>query len=943
MSDSNEWIRVRGARVHNLRNVDVDLPRDRLTVLTGPSGSGKSSLAFDTLHAEGQRRYLETLRVDPRALFDQLQRPDVDLIDGLPPTLCVSQHTASVRPRSTLATLTEIHDHLRLLWARLGTPHCWQCGQPIHKHTIGEIVRQTLGLEEGRKVLILAPLVNQEKGEHREIFQTMRQAGYQRMRVNGVVLDLRDTPRLDPGRPHSIEVVVDRLVVRPALEDRLRESLQTALKLADGAVVVSELTDEGPIDQTYSTRFACPRCRISYSELQPRSFSFNNPQGACPACDGLGLVRRLDPDRLLPNLRWTIKEELEYLRNLAGEAIMLPAFDRRMLQQWRAAFPAEEKWGATTPLERWPKEAREALLHGTTRTAPPFPGLLALLQSPEKEDEADSAADSITDLLGGHFPCPECGGARLNREARSVRFAGKALPEVTALTVAEALAFFADLPVRNGDGRPSARVRQVLLGEITQRLRFLVQVGLGYLTLDRPAPTLSGGELQRARLATHLGAGLLGVCYILDEPTIGLHPRDTDRLLAALRDLQQSGNTVILVEHDESVIRQADWIVDIGPGAGRAGGRVLHSGPAVAVLDQVLPPGRTLPVATLPAPQQFLTIRGARHHNLKNIDVAIPLGRLTCVTGVSGSGKSSLVYEILCRAVRRHLGLASPEPGAHDRIDGLEQIDQIIEVDQTPLGRSSRSNAASYTGIYEEVRQLFAATREAKARGYKANRFSFNTRGGRCEECQGQGVRKVALHFMPELTIPCPVCRGRRFNPATLEIRYKGKSIADVLDLSAEAALDLFQNVPALVRPLQALVDVGLGYLTLGQPSSTLSGGEAQRVKLAAELARTTTGRTLLLLDEPTTGLHFTDVARLVQVLRRLVEAGNTLVIIEHHLDVIAVADWVIDLGPEAGEAGGQVLAAGPPPLIAACPESVTGKWLQKRMLSPPLRPAKLG
>jgi excinuclease ABC subunit A len=945
MTEANGWIRVRGAREHNLHNLSLDLPRDRLTVLTGPSGSGKSSLAFDTLFAEGRRRYLETLRADTRALFEQLQRPDVDLVDGLPPTLSVSQHPGPPRPRSTLATMTEVHDHLRLLWARLGTPHCYQCGTPIRRHAVDEIVREALAGEPGRKVLVLAPLVRDAKGEHKEVFQHIRQAGFLRARVDGLLTEVRENPRLSPRQKHTIELVVDRLVLRPGMEDRLRESIETAVQHGGGLVVLAELVDGDWQDRPYSTRYACPHCQITYSELEPRHFSFNNPYGACPTCDGLGRVWEIDPALVIPDRAWPIKKVLARLRELAGDYADLPTLDKHTLAAMAAAFPhpAGAKWALTTPLERWPADAVDALLHGTTRTEPPFPGLIPALRRclTQTDEEADASAEGL-EALAGYVPCPECGGARLNREARSVRFAGQALHEVTALTVDEALAFFAGLADAPGHppAGPRQRIQTVLVTEILHRLRFLSEVGLGYLTLDRPVPTLSGGESQRARLATHLGAGLLGVCYILDEPTVGLHPRDTDRLLAALRGLQGRGNTVLVVEHDAEVIRQADYLVDMGPGAGKDGGRIVAQGSVAEVMANpasVTAPylGRLRRSSATPqaaqVPRSAITIHGARHHNLKNIDVSFPLGCFIAVTGVSGSGKSSLARDILCHAARRRLGLTAPPPGAHDRIDGLGQIDKVIEVSQAPLGRSSRSSAATYTGIWDEVRRIFANTREAKARGYTASRFSFNVRGGRCEECQGQGVRKVALHLLPDLTVPCPVCGGKRFQRATMEIRYRGQSVADVLAMSVATAREFFANFPNLVRPLQALADVGLGYLTLGQPSNALSGGEAQRVKLAAELARTSTGRTLFLLDEPTTGLHFKDVNNLLAVLRRLVDAGNTLVVIEHNLEVIAAADWVIDLGPEGGEAGGRLLVAGPPPAVAACPESITGRFLRAR------------
>jgi excinuclease ABC subunit A len=952
MAEIAEWVRVRGAREHNLQNLDVDLPRDRLTVITGPSGSGKSSLAFDTLFAEGQRRYLETLRIDARAWFEQLQRPDVDVVEGLPPTLSVEQHAGSARPRSTLATLTEIHDHLRLLWARLGTPYCYQCGRPIRRQSVAEIVRQTLALEEGRKVYILAPVVRGGKGEHREVFQQIRQAGFLRARVNGVLTEVREAPRLNPRQSHTVELVVDRLAIRDGIQPRLAESVETAVKHGQGTVIITQVDDGDWHDHLFNTQYACPTCLINYGMLEPRNFSFNNPYGACPHCEGLGQVWEFDPELIVPDQSWSADRIVARLRGKAPTR--LPAADRRALQALAEAFAVE----TTTPVGGWPADAFQALLHGTQREGGSFLGLIPELKQRLEKAQTEEEKEAVL-AYAGYVPCPECGGARLNREARSVRFAGKALHEATALTVDEAIEFFQPLASGGcespgsasppGGSRPplaqEGQIQTLLVSEILHRLRFLQEVGLGYLTLDRPAPTLSGGEAQRARLATHLGAGLLGVCYILDEPTVGLHPRDTGRLLAALRGLQQRGNTLLVVEHDEEVIRQADYLVDVGPGAGRHGGRLVAHG----TVDEVLRHPDSLTARYLregPAggrhrsgldrqqvlARKALTVRGARHHNLKGIDVAFPLGCLVCVTGVSGSGKSSLTRDILGYAARRHVGLAAPRPGVHDRIEGLQHIDKVIEVDQSPLGRSPRSSAATYTGIFDEVRKIFAATREAKVRGYTASRFSFNVKGGRCEECQGQGVQKVALHFLPDLTVPCPVCRGRRFNRATLEIRYRDRSIADVLDLSVEAALRFFANFPALVRPLQALVDVGLGYLSLGQPSNHLSGGEAQRVKLAAELARTATGQTLFLLDEPTTGLHFADVDNLLGVLRRLVEPGNTLVVIEHNLDMIAAADWVIDLGPEGGDEGGHLVIAGTPEEVARCPASVTGQYLVRHL-----------
>jgi excinuclease ABC subunit A len=921
MAQPGGCIRVRGARTHNLHNVNVDLPLGRLIVITGPSGSGKSSLAFDTLHAEGQRRYLETLGSDTRALFEQLQRPDVDVIEGLPPTLCVSQHAGAPRPRSTLATVTEIHDHCRLLWARLGVPHCWQCGRPVEKCSVAQIARRTLESEEGRKIYLLAPLVRDEAGDHKEVFAQIRQGGFLRARIDGVLHEIRGDVRLNPRQKHTIEVVVDRLVVRQTLGERLTESLNTALKQGSGRIIVTDADDGDWHDQAYSTVLECPVCSLRLPDPEPGLFSFNNPHGACPRCTGYGKVWELDPARIVPDRGLSLGKVLERLQDVLPEAAFA-----------QLAGQLARRHDMKTPLDRLSPDAVPSLLFGEGGLVP---ALRELWEKAQEED--DEEVGELPEALAGFVACPECGGARLNKEARAVTFAEKGLHEVTALTVDEAIAFFEGTAQTNKTAGME-RVREILVREITHRLRFLQEVGLEYLTLDRPAPTLSGGELQRARLAAHLGGGLLSVCYVLDEPTIGLHPRDTDRLIDALRGLQARGNTVLVVEHDETVMRRADYLVDIGPGAGRDGGRLLASGTLAEVLAN--PQSVTAPhlqnkhasfsrePAASAGPGPSIVIRGARHHNLKNITVSIPLGKLVCLTGVSGSGKSSLARDILCYAARRHLGLLAPTPGAHDQIDGLDQIDKVIEVDQKRLGRSSRSNPASFTGVYDEIRKIFAATRTAKVRGYKANRFSFNVRGGRCEECQGKGSRRVAQHFLPELTVPCPACNGKRFNRATLEVRYRDRSIADVLSMAVAQARDFFAAIPAVQRVLEALADVGLGYLCLGQPSGTLSGGEAQRVKLAAELAKTATGRTLFLLDEPTTGLHFGDVASLLGVLRRLVERGNTVVVIEHHMDLIAAADWVIDLGPEGGAAGGELVVAGSPADVARCQRSLTGRFV---------------
>jgi excinuclease ABC subunit A len=938
MGGSGEWIKIRGARTHNLQSLSVDLPRDALCVITGPSGSGKSSLAFDTLFAEGRRRYLETLRGDKRALFQQLQRPDVDAIEGLPPVVCVSQHAASARPRSTLATVTEIHDHLRLLYARFGTPYCPNCRLPIHKHTLTEIIRAIMN-QEGRKIFVLAPLVQDRPGDHKDQFLHIRQTGFVRARVDGVLMEIRDNPKIDPNKNHTIELIVDRLVVKPAIEERLRESLATATQHGHGRVVITDLSTGDWLDDVYSTRYACVRCQASVPDLEPRNFSFNNPHGACPRCTGFGQVWEFDPKLIVSDRSWTLGRVLERLEELAPEGMSI---DRRVVKSFQEAFSLE----AQTRLVEWPDEAYRALLEGADRGDPAFPGLLGILRAWTELLSGEDGDEQHFLALTGFVPCPECGGARLNREARAVRFADKGLHEVTALSVEAAAAFFAQL-VDADSQAPAHKACAMLLTEIAQRLQFLQQVGLGYLTLDRPAPTLSGGEAQRARLAMHLGGGLLGVCYILDEPTMGLHPRDTQRLLDALRGLQTRGNTVLVVEHDETVIRQADYLVDIGPGAGRQGGQLLACGIVAEVLansnsvtgkclnrisdPEALAKGlqESFANASGSVKQRWITIRGACHHNLKNIDAGFPVGRWTCLSGVSGSGKSSLARDILCHAARRHFGLLAPTPGAHDRIEGLEQLDKVLEVDQKPLGKTPRSSPATYVGLFDEIRKVFAATRLAKIRGYQANRFSFNVKGGRCEECQGQGVVRVELAFMPDLRVTCSACQGKRFNAATLEVRYRGLSIADVLDLPIEAAGDFFANIPMLQGGLQALNEVGLGYLALGQPANTLSGGEAQRVKLAAELAKTSSGKTLYLFDEPTTGLHFVDVARLICVFRRLVDAGNTIVVVEHHLDMIAASDWVIDLGPEGGANGGEVVCAGTPRDIAACPRSITGRYLQ--------------
>ena len=928
LNGEGDFIRVRGARVHNLQNVSLDIPRDQLVVITGPSGSGKSSLAFDTLFAEGQRQYIESLSVYARQFLHQMERPDVDLIEGLQPTISIDQRAGSRNPRSTVATVTEIYDHLRLLMARVGQVFCYQCGAPICQQTPEQIVDGLLALAEGTKAILLAPMVRGRKGQHGEVFEAIRKAGFVRARVDGEVYDLDALPALAPRKNHTIEAVVDRLVLRETVRARLAESIQLALGHGEGLVAVTYLvpgasSENGWHELLYSTEHACSQCQISYEELEPRTFSFNSPYGACPACEGLGSQMAFDPDLIAPDLSLSL--------------------DGGAVAPWRNATPAAAQrhrrelgsFGSngsrpSTPLEKWKPKDLNSLFTGERD----FPGLIALLEQEYQAAKTDAARERL-EAFRSEQVCSACQGARLRPEARSVRVAGKAIHEITALPVETAREFFAGLSFPD----QQAPVAKPIVQEISARLDFLVQVGLDYLSLDRPADTLSGGELQRIRLATGIGSGLVGVCYILDEPSIGLHPRDNGRLIQALRNLQHQGNSVLVVEHDEAIMREADHLIDVGPGAGRHGGQVVAQGLPTEVRDaagsitgQYLS-GRM----SIPAPakrrrasqRKAISIEGATANNLKELSVSFPLGALVCVTGVSGSGKSSLVQETLARAVSRRLGAAGAKPGPHTSLRGVSQIDKLVEIDQAPIGRTPRSNPATYTGLFDEIRQVYATTREARLRGYKSGRFSFNVKGGRCEECQGQGVRKIEMNFLPDLYVACSECHGARFNRATLEILYKGKSIAEVLDLSVDEAAEFFENFPAIRRLLESLREVGLGYLSLGQSSTTLSGGEAQRIKLAAELGRNDTGKTLYILDEPTTGLHFDDVRKLLAVLNRLVDLGNTVVVIEHQLDVIKSADWLIDLGPEGGAAGGRLLAAGTPEDIAALADNATGQYLK--------------
>ncbi|MBN2218420.1 MAG: excinuclease ABC subunit UvrA [Pirellulales bacterium] len=942
--DSLDRIRIRGARTHNLRNVDVDIPRDRFVVITGPSGSGKSSLAYDTLYAEGQRQYIESLSVHARQFLDQMERPEVDTIDGLQPTISIDQRAGIQNPRSTVATVTEMYDYLRLLFARLGEPACHACGAPIRQQSPSQILDDLMALAPGTRVMLLAPVVRGRKGLHNDVFEAIRKAGFVRARVDGQLVDAHDPPELSRQRAHTIEAVIDRVVIRPGIESRLSESIDAAVRHGEGAVLAvheestavrqaapknrgrATATDTSAWRETlFSTLYACPYCKISYEEIEPRTFSFNSPYGACPACDGLGSRVGFDPELVLPDSK----------RSLASGAIApwrdAPPAANEKRKRALAAFLTAGGFRWNTPLAQVSPEARRRLLEGDGQK---FLGVLIML---EKEFATTTSEANLARLatFRSRVVCSECGGARLRPEARSIRVGGKAIHEITAKTVVQAAVFFDDLHF----GEDDASVADPLLREIRSRLAFLDKVGLGYLTLDRAAETLSGGELQRVRLATGLGSGLVGVCYVLDEPSIGLHPRDNQRLVDALRDLEQQGNTVIVVEHDEAIMRQADWLIDLGPGAGRHGGQVVAQGtPGFVQAYHESPTGRYLSgLEKIDVPQRrrrtaknrSLTLAGVSTNNLKNVTVQFPLGALVCVTGVSGSGKSSLVDETLSRALVARLGGSAPKPGPFDSLRGVNLVDKVIQIDQSPIGRTPRSNPATYTGVFDEIRKVFANTRAARQLGYKTGRFSFNVKTGRCPECQGQGQIKIEMNFLPDLYVTCPRCNGRRFNEQTLRVLYRDKSIADVLDLRVDDAAAFFDSFPAISRMLESLREVGLGYLTLGQASTTLSGGEAQRIKLATELGRVGSGKTVYILDEPTTGLHFDDIKKLLAVLARLVDGGNTVIVIEHNLDVIKTADWIIDLGPEGGEAGGHVIASGTPEQIASLDDNHTGRYLR--------------
>ena len=939
----NENIVIQGAREHNLRNVNLTIPRDKLVVFTGLSGSGKSSLAFDTIYAEGQRRYVESLSSYARQFLGQMEKPDVDTIDGLSPAISIDQKTTSRNPRSTVGTVTEIHDYLRLLWARIGIPHCPQCGKEIRQQTVDQMVDAVQKYPEGTRMQVLAPVVRARKGEHAKILEEARKSGFVRVRIDGELFELDDTPALDKKKKHNIEIVVDRLIIREGKEfqKRLADSIETATARS-GGLVIMDLFDKGEL--LFSMNYACPDCGVSIEELAPRMFSFNSPFGACPECSGLGTLQKISLDMLFPDRS----------RSLRQGAINATGFNLNdagsMTGQYFTAMG--EKYGFTldTPIQDMSEEAMRAILygtgkekitityegaHGTGTYATSFDGVIPTLERRYQETTSDAMKQAYEELMAEE-PCPACHGQRLKPEALAVTVNGRNLAQVSSMSIAEARAFFQGLTLTEKERMIAAQI----LKEIDARLGFLMDVGLSYLTLGRAAGSLSGGEAQRIRLATQIGSSLMGVLYILDEPSIGLHQRDNRKLIATLKRMRDLGNTLIVVEHDEETMYAADWIVDVGPGAGIHGGNIVAEGTVEdikrnpeSITGQYLSGAKKIALpASRRTPTGFLRVLGAQEHNLKNIDVDVPLGVLCCVTGVSGSGKSSLVNGIIHQHLARVLNRAKTRPGRFRAMEGVEQLDKIICIDQSPIGRTPRSNPATYTGLFDQIRKIFAMCPEAKARGYKENRFSFNVKGGRCEACSGDGLLKIEMHFLPDIYVPCEVCKGRRYNRETLEVTYKGKNIYEVLDMNVEEAMAFFENHQPILRKLETLYDVGLGYMKLGQPSTTLSGGEAQRVKLATELSRKATGKTLYLLDEPTTGLHMADVDRLIHVLQRLTDAGNSVLVIEHNLDVIKVADWLIDLGPEGGEGGGTVVCEGTPETVADCEASYTGQFLKKTL-----------
>lgn len=942
MKDNKKYIHIKGANEHNLKNIDIDIPRDEFTVVTGLSGSGKSSLAFDTIYAEGQRRYMESLSSYARQFLGQMEKPQVESIEGLPPAISIDQKSTNKNPRSTVGTVTEIYDYMRLLYARAGIPHCPKCGREIKKQTVDEMVDRILMLEERTKFQILAPVVRGKKGRHEKVFESAKKSGYLRVRVDGNMYELTEEIKLEKNIKHSIEIIIDRLSIREGIEKRLTDSVENALKLGNGLMIVDVIGGE---EMTFSQNFACPDCGISIDEVQPRSFSFNNPFGACPDCYGLGYKMEFDEDLIIPDKSLSINQ---------GAIVVLgwqsandgKSFSNAILQ----ALALKYNFSLDTPFEDYPKEIHDILIYGTNGEKVAvrykgqrgigvydiaFEGLIKNVERRYRETSAESTKAEYETFMR-FTPCATCHGQRLKKESLAVTIGDKNIYEMTEMSVRDLRQYLDELQLTE----TQLKIGKEILKEIKGRLQFLVDVGLDYLSLSRATGTLSGGEAQRIRLATQIGSGLVGVAYIMDEPSIGLHQNDNDKLLATLKHLRDLGNTLIVVEHDEDTMRAADYVVDIGPGAGEHGGQVIATGTAEDIMKnpnsitgKYLSGKIKIPVPTTRRkPKGFLKVVGAKENNLKNIDVKIPIGVLTCVTGVSGSGKSSLVNEILYKSLARRLNRARTIPGKCKKIEGMEQLDKVINIDQSPIGRTPRSNPATYTGMFDMIRDLFAATTDAKERGYKKGRFSFNVKGGRCEACSGDGILKVEMHFLPDVYVPCEVCGGKRYNRETLEVHYKGKTIYDVLEMTVEEALDFFKNVPRILNKVQTLYDVGLGYLKLGQPSTTLSGGEAQRIKLATELSKRSTGKTIYVLDEPTTGLHFADVHKLVEILHRLTDEGNTVVVIEHNLDVIKVADYIIDMGPDGGDRGGTVVVAGTPEQVAEHPTSYTGKYV-KQML----------
>lgn len=937
MKDS---IFIDGARENNLKNIKLELPRNEFIVFTGVSGSGKSSLAFDTIYAEGQRRYVESLSAYARQFLGQMDKPDVDKIEGLSPAISIDQKSTSNNPRSTVGTVTEINDYLRLLYARIGHPHCPNCGKPIEKQSIDQVVDRVTEFPEGTKILVIAPVIRARKGEHKAVLERVRKEGYVRVKVDGEIYDINEVPDLDKKKKHTIDAVVDRLVVRKGIESRLSDSLETAFSFGEGLAKVAVFDGE---EFLFSQNYACPDCGISIEELTPRMFSFNSPFGACPECTGLGYMLTIDEQLVVPDPGLSLDDGAISVTGWQSNS------KNTIANMYFEAIEKEYGFTGSTPWRDIPKEGRDAVLYGTGEKKlhvkyqkeygsgtfdTPFEGIIPNLTRRYRETQSDWSKQEIEAYMH-NTPCPVCGGRRLKPESLAVTVCGLSIADVSEMSIRKAKEFLSNLELSNSESIIAAQI----VKELSARLGFLINVGLDYLTLSRPSSSLSGGEAQRIRLATQIGSGLVGVLYILDEPSIGLHQRDNRKLLNALCGLRDLGNTLIVVEHDEETIRSADFIVDIGPGAGEHGGEIIAAGRLTDIMNcessvtgQFLTGKRSVPIPQKRrhVTDKWLTVRGARVNNLKNIDVRIPLGVFTCVTGVSGSGKSSLVNEILKKALLRDLNRARIIPGAHDGIDGVSELDKIIDIDQSPIGRTPRSNPATYTGVFDMIRDVFAQTPDAKLRGYNSGRFSFNVKGGRCEACSGDGILKIEMHFLSDVYVPCEVCKGKRYNRETLEVRYKGKTISDVLDMTAEEAYEFFKPIPKIAKKLETLCDVGLGYIRLGQPSTTLSGGEAQRVKLATELSRRSTGRTLYVLDEPTTGLHIADVEKLLEILQRLCEGGSTVLVIEHNLDVIKTADYIIDLGPEGGDAGGRLIAYGTPEEVAACKDSYTGQFLNE-------------